>query len=143
MTMLLALLGLLAAAGAPDVTVIVGATLVDGGGRAPMADSVVIVRGGVLAAVGDRAHTPIPKGASIVDGRRAWIAPAPAALPSADGLGRAIYELARGPVSRLQAGQPAHIALLDGDPRDDRLRPAVRRIWIAGKPRESAEKAAR
>ena len=51
------------------VTVIVGATLVDGGGRAPVADSVIVVRGGVIAAVGDRVHTPIPKGASLIDGR--------------------------------------------------------------------------
>ena len=63
---------------AAAVTVIVGATLGDGGGRAPVADSIVVVRDGTIAAVGDRMHTAIPKGASLIDGRSTWIAPAPA-----------------------------------------------------------------
>ena len=144
MTILVALIALLAAAGGPDdtrVTVVVGATLVDGGGRAPVTDSVLIIRGAVIAAVGDRVHTPIPKGAAIVDGRRAWIAPAPATAPG--DLASAIAGLARGPVSRVRPGQPAHIALLDGDPRSGATAPAVRRLWIGGKVVEMPEKAAR
>jgi len=142
-SLFLALVALLAAAGPDDarVTVIVGATLVDGGGRAPVADSVVILRGPVLAAVGDRVHTPIPKGAAIVDGRHAWIAPAPATTTG--DLARAIAGLVRGPVSRLQAGQPAHVALLDGDPRTGGVTPAVRRLWIAGTATATPARAAR
>jgi hypothetical protein len=137
-TLLLAALAVLGlAAGPPDdtaVTVIVGATLVDGGGRAPVADSVVIVRGAAIAAVGDRVHTPIPKGASLVDGRRSWIAPAPGTAMAAPALTRAIAGIVRGPTARVQVGQPAHLALLDGDPRRDDGAPSrVRRLWIAGK----------
>jgi hypothetical protein len=133
-TLLAATLGvLLAATGPADaVVVIVGATLVDGGGRAPLADSIVVVRGGQIAAVGDRMHTPIPKGATLVEGRRLWIAPAPATPDPA--LVPAIAALLRGPVARVQAGQPAHLALLDADPRrEDGPRVGVRRLWISGK----------
>ena len=122
------------AAGAPAerVTVIVGATLLDGGGRAPLPDAIVVVRGSRIAEVGDRAHTAIPKGATLVDGRRAWIAPAPG-TPPAD-LSGAIAALLREPRARVRAGEPAHLALLDADPRAGRAK--VRRLWTGGKPRE-------
>ena len=137
----LAVLGLAAAPGDAALTVIVGATLVDGGGRAPVADSVVVVRGGMIAAVGDRVHTPIPKGAALVDGRRSWITPAPATGPV---LPAAIAAMLRGPIARVQAGQPAHLALLDADPRSADGAPArVRRLWIAGKSRAPAAETAR
>jgi hypothetical protein len=134
MTLLVAVLALHALLVTPheSLTVIVGATLVDGGGRAPVADSVVVVRGAVIAAVGDRVHTPIPKGAVLVDGRRSWLAPAPAT--PGDGLARAIAAILRGPKARVQAGEPGNLALLDADPRrgaDAR----VQRLWIAGKSR--------
>ena len=126
------------------VTVIVGATLVDGGGRAPVADSVIVVRGGVIAAVGDRVHTPIPKGASLIDGRRAWIVPAPAEPVPDESLTRAIGEILRGPVARVQVGQPAHLALLDGDPRRvEGAAPRVRRRWLSGQVRALMPEAAR
>jgi hypothetical protein len=111
-------------------TVIVGATLVDGGSAGAVADSVLIIRGGLITAVGDRIHTPIPKGVSLVDGRRAWLAPAPATGASES----SISDLVRGPTARLKAGQPAHIALLESDPR---LGPArIRRLWTAGRESE-------
>ena len=135
-----ALLVFLAAlAGSPDtpaVTVIVGATLVDGGGRAPVADSIVVVRGTTIAAVGDRMHTAIPKGAVLVDGRRAWIAPAPPDAAPGHGLVPAIAAILHGPAARVIAGQPAHLALLDADPRRDGAPARVRRLWTAGKARE-------
>ena len=141
--MILAALLALLAGGVDDarMTVIVGATLVDGGGRPPVADSVVIIRGGSITAVGDRVHTPIPKGVTLVDGRRRWIAPGPAVL--SDDLASAIVLLSRGPAPRVVAGQPAHLALVDGDPRLDRAAPAVHRLWIAGKGVEMAGRAAR
>jgi hypothetical protein len=146
-TLLAAMLGFLFAAIGPAdavVTVIVGATLVDGGGRAPLADSIVVVRGGQIAAVGDRKHTPIPKGATLVEGRRLWIAPAPAAAAPGPALVPAIAALVRGPVARVVAGQPAHLALLDADPRRGDGAPArVRRLWISGISAEAAAEKAR
>lgn len=146
MTLLAAALAVLGLAGGPDdaaLTVIVGATLVDGGGRAPVADSVVVVRGAVIAAVGDRMHTPIPKGAALVDGRRLWIAPAPATSAAGAALTRAIAGIVRGPMARAQPGQPAHLALLDADPRRDDAPARVRRRWISGQSRELAAEAVR
>ena len=131
MTALL-LAAVLAGASPEPVTVIVGATLVDGGGKAPLADAIVVLKGERIAEVGDRAHTAIPKGATLVDGRKAWVAPAPS-RPQGD-LVAAIAALVRGERARLRAGEPAHLALLDGDPRSGR--PKVRRAWTAGKPRE-------
>jgi len=145
-TLLLAAFAVFGLAAADDttVTVIVGATLVDGGGRPPVADSVVVVRGTVITAVGDRVHTPLPKGATLVDGRRLWIAPAPGTAATGAALTRAIAAIVRGPVARVLAGQPAHLALLDADPRRDDGGPArVRRHWISGKSREIAAEAAR
>ena len=46
-----------------------GATLIDGTGVTPVADSVVIVRDGKLAAAGPRAQVSIPKGMTVIDGR--------------------------------------------------------------------------
>ena len=142
MTPLLALMALAGLTAGDPVTVIVGATLVDGGGRAPVADSVVVVRGASIVAVGDRVHTPSPKGATLVDGRRAWIAPAPARPGAA--LDRAIAALVRGTTARIVVGQPAHLALLDADPRRDDGGPIrVRRLWIAGRGRAIPTEATR
>jgi hypothetical protein len=133
-----------ALAGPADaVTVIVGATLVDGGGRPPVTDSIVVVRGPVVAAVGDRMRTAIPKGASLVDGRRLWIAPVGADSAAGPALVPAIAAILRGPTARVVAGQPAHLALLDADPRRETPAPAVKRIWIAGQSREVTSGAAR
>jgi hypothetical protein len=122
---------------AAPLTVIVGATLVDGGGRAPVADSIVVLRGAAIAAVGDRVRTPIPKGALLIDGRRLWVAPAPATAVPAAALLPAIAEILGGPEARVRSGLPAHVALLEGDPRTGAsskdAKPRVRRLWIAGK----------
>ncbi|HWZ46573.1 MAG TPA: hypothetical protein VNW97_24075, partial [Candidatus Saccharimonadales bacterium] len=47
---------------------IVGATLVDGTDRAPVPDSVVIVRAGRIAAAGKRGQLAIPHGMAVIDG---------------------------------------------------------------------------
>ena len=145
--LLVAVLAALGVAAGPDdaaVTVIVGATLVDGGGRPPVADSVVVLRGAVIAAVGDRVHTPIPKGAALIDGRRSWVAPAPGEATPGITLTRAIAGIVHGPSARVQIGQPAHLALLDADPRRDDGAPArVRRLWISGRSRELATETVR
>ena len=140
--MLLALAFAAALSASDPVTVIVGATLVDGGGRAPVSDSVIVLRGSTIATVGDRVRTPIPKGAVLVDGRRLWVAPVPAAPVASAALLAAIAEILRGPAARVQPGQPAHIALLGVDPRAPGTGGAgdpVRRVWLSGKARDRRE----
>jgi hypothetical protein len=142
MVLALALAAALSAApsAAPEpITVIVGATLVDAGGRAPVADSVIVLRGAAIATVGDRMRTAIPKGAALLDGRRLWVAPAPPTAVPAAALLPAIAEILRGPAARLVPGQPAHVALLAADPRAPAAADAaspVRRVWISGKVRD-------
>jgi len=81
-------------------------------------------------------RTPIPKGASLVDGRRMWIAPVAAESAAGPALVTAIATILRGPTARVLAGQPAHLALLEGDPRRDTPAAAVKRLWIAGQARD-------
>ena len=92
----------------------------------------MVIRDGRIEAVGDRAHTAIPKGAALVDGRRAWIAPAPAA--AGKGVQAEIVALLAGAGPRIRPGQPAHLALLSGDPRQGRVE--VRRVWSGGVARD-------
>ena len=116
--------------GAPEpLTVVVGATLLDAG-RPPLADAIVVIAGGRVTAVGDRAHTAIPKGATLVDGRKGFLAPAPAA-PGKD-IQAEIVALLSGPDARIRAGLPAHLALLSGDPRKGKVE--VTRRWVEGRP---------
>jgi len=54
---------------------IVGATLIDGTGAAPVTDSVVVIRNGRVAAAGTRGKVAIPKGATVIDGRGSSLLP--------------------------------------------------------------------
>jgi hypothetical protein len=90
---------------------------------------VVVLRGATIAAAGDRMRTPIPKGASIVDGRKAWLAPAPAAAVPAAGLAADAAGLARGREALVQPGRPARLVLLDADPRARAEGVRVVRAW--------------
>ena len=56
-------------ADANHVTAIVGATLIDGLGGAPIIDSVVIIRGDKIGAVGKRNAITIPSGAEVIDAK--------------------------------------------------------------------------
>jgi imidazolonepropionase-like amidohydrolase len=49
------------------VTAIVGGRLIDGTGKPPVENSVVILRDGKIAAAGPAANTPVPEGARVVD----------------------------------------------------------------------------
>jgi hypothetical protein len=62
--------GLVACAPAHGPTVIVGATALSDRGHVP--DSVIILDGPTVAALGTRVETAIPKGARLVDGRGAY-----------------------------------------------------------------------
>ncbi len=63
------------AAQQPAATAIVGATLWDGTGAAPLPDAVVLVRAGRIACVGDPTQCPVPAGATVVDGRGRFLLP--------------------------------------------------------------------
>ena len=54
---------------------IAGATLIDATGAAPVADSVVLVRDGRIAAAGPRGSVPIPRGIPVVDGKGRTLLP--------------------------------------------------------------------
>lgn len=56
-------------------TALVGATLIDGTGAPPLQDSVIILHGHRIAAVGPRTSTAIPKDARIVDLQGKWVLP--------------------------------------------------------------------
>jgi imidazolonepropionase-like amidohydrolase len=72
---ILALLALWPASAQDRVTAITGATLIDGNGGAPIANSVVVIRGARIAAAGPRATTPVPAGATVVDAAGRYLIP--------------------------------------------------------------------
>ena len=57
-------------------TALVGGTVIDGNGGAPLADAIVLIAGGRVTAVGPRNRVPIPTDARQVDARGQWILPA-------------------------------------------------------------------
>src|SRR5215467_2901140 len=57
------------------VLAIVGATLIDGTGAAPVADSAVVIYNGVIVAVGPRSQVKVPKDAHIVDAKGKFLLP--------------------------------------------------------------------
>lgn len=54
---------------------IVGATLIDGTGSAPVADSVVLIDGDRIVSAGPRSQVTIPKGARVLDARGKYLLP--------------------------------------------------------------------
>jgi imidazolonepropionase-like amidohydrolase len=54
---------------------IVGGTLVDGTGRAPVPDAVVILRAGKIDCAGTRQDCPVPENVAVVDAKGEWIVP--------------------------------------------------------------------
>jgi imidazolonepropionase-like amidohydrolase len=59
----------------PPPRALVGATLLDGTGAAPLADAVVIVRGGKIDCVGTRAQCPVPDGVEPLDVKGLYLTP--------------------------------------------------------------------
>jgi imidazolonepropionase-like amidohydrolase len=57
------------------VFAVVGGTLIDGNGGAPIADSAIVVSEGRLAAVGPRASVPVPAGARVIDASGKFVMP--------------------------------------------------------------------
>jgi N-acyl-D-amino-acid deacylase len=58
-----------------DSVTIVGATLMDGSGHAPLPDSVVVLKGDSIVSVGRRGAVKIPAGSRIIDAKGLVIAP--------------------------------------------------------------------
>jgi imidazolonepropionase-like amidohydrolase len=56
-------------------TALVGGTVIDGNGGAPVADAVVLIAGSRITAVGPRSAVPIPADARQIDARGRWIIP--------------------------------------------------------------------
>lgn len=71
----LALGGLTGAEAGAQSSALVGATVIDGTGAAPIPQAVVIVRDGRLVCVGDRGSCPVPADAERVDVAGRWIVP--------------------------------------------------------------------
>ena len=59
----------------PPPRAFVGATLIDGTGAPPVADSVVLVRGGKIDCAGSRKACPVPDGVAVTDLRGAFLTP--------------------------------------------------------------------
>src|SRR5262245_55209488 len=57
------------------VTAIVGATVVDGTGGAPLPNSTVLIKDKRIAAVGPRASVTVPPGANVIDGTGKFVTP--------------------------------------------------------------------
>ena len=58
-----------------QVTAIVGATVIDGNGGAPLRNATVVVSGKRITAVGPRSAVEIPEGARIIDGSGKFVTP--------------------------------------------------------------------
>ena len=59
----------------PPTTAIVGATLIDGNGGAPLSDSVILIAAGRITAAGPRAQTQVPQGATTINGSGKFVLP--------------------------------------------------------------------
>ena len=59
----------------PEVIAISGGTLIDGSGRAPVNDALVIIKGDSIFAVGRRGEVTLPEGARVIDARGLIVAP--------------------------------------------------------------------
>lgn len=57
------------------VTAILGATVIDGNGGAPIRDAAIVVSGARITAIGPRATVTIPAGATRIDATGQWIVP--------------------------------------------------------------------
>lgn len=64
-----------AAAAVQDVIAIVGATVIDGNGGAPIPDAIVVIEGERISAVGPRSSVAIPDGADVIDATGRFLTP--------------------------------------------------------------------
>jgi imidazolonepropionase-like amidohydrolase len=64
-----------ALAQAPLTRAIVGATVIDGTGSAPIRNAVIVIRDGRIACVGSRAACPVPAGTAVTNAAGKWVIP--------------------------------------------------------------------
>ena len=60
---------------APQALVIQGATLIDGNGGVPVANSVIVIQGNRIAAAGAAGQVQVPQGAQTIDARGKFVVP--------------------------------------------------------------------
>ena len=60
---------------ADEAIAIVGATLIDGSGRAPVTDAVVVLKGESIVSAGKRSQVKVPAGARVIEARGLDVAP--------------------------------------------------------------------
>ncbi|HKW00785.1 MAG TPA: amidohydrolase family protein [Vicinamibacterales bacterium] len=58
-----------------STTAIVGATIIDGTGNAPIPDGTIVVSAGRITAIGPRSTVTVPAGAAQIDARGRWVIP--------------------------------------------------------------------
>ena len=99
----------------PPPRALTGATLIDATSAAPVADSVVVLRGGKIDCAGTRAQCPIPEGVERLDLKGMWVTPGlvdahmhHAQTGWADGRPDFIDVRDKHPYETLQAGLRAH-----------------------------------
>ena len=63
------------AQGQQQVLVIQGGTLIDGNGGAPVPNSVIVIQGNRITAVGRAGAVQVPAGATVIDAAGKWITP--------------------------------------------------------------------
>jgi len=90
---------------AQNTKVITGATLIDGTGRAPIKDAVIVIEGTRISVVGTRAKVKIPKGAQMLDARGKYVIP---------GLADMHNHLGRGDISGARRNLKQNLAHLLG-----------------------------
>jgi imidazolonepropionase-like amidohydrolase len=85
----------MATAHAQTTKAITGATLIDGTGRAPLTDAVIIIEGTRIKQVGPRARVKIPQGAEVIDAKGMYVTPGLADMHNH--LGDGTFSLSEGP----------------------------------------------
>ncbi len=63
------------AAATDTLLALIGGTLIDGTGAAPVPDATIVIRGGRIVAAGARARVQVPRGARVIDTRGATMLP--------------------------------------------------------------------
>jgi imidazolonepropionase-like amidohydrolase len=99
----------------PPARALVGATLIDGTGAAPVAGAVVLLRGGKIECAGTRAACPVPAGTDVLDVSGLWIVPGVidahvhfSQTGWADGRPDALDVRAKHPYDQVEAGLRLH-----------------------------------
>ncbi len=107
---------------APDgvkATAIIGGNLVQGDGST-VAESVVLVNRGAIRSAGSRVHVPIPALSEKIDAGGGFVV----AVRNQNG------RITVTPGATLEAGSPANLAIVAGDPRQGT--PVIQRLMLNG-----------